>query len=356
MRRHIRARKGIGNGQAVITRHHEWMAGHTTLKVGGPAQTFVVAQTEAELIAAVRDADEREVPVFVFGSGSNLIFNDFGWEGVVVKVATTGMTYESAACAGATVTVAAGESWDAFVEHAIANDWSGVEALSGIPGTVGATPIQNVGAYGQDVAQTIARVRAYDRQTKQIRTFYAADCGFGYRTSVFKQHAPRLVILDVQFQLRLGEQSMPVTYPELAARLGIEVGARSTSRAVRDAVLALRTSKGMVLDESDHDTWSAGSFFLNPTVERWLAPAQAPQWDAGDDKVKVSAAWLVENSGTPKGYALGNASTSTKHALAITNRGGASADSIMQLARLIQERVRVAYSIDLQIEPQFISH
>lgn len=332
------------------------MAEHTTLRVGGPAQTFVVAETEQELIDTVRESDERGVPVFVFGSGSNIIFNDLGWNGVVVHVGTKGITHETAACAGATVTVAAGETLDDFIARAVANEWSGVEALSGIPGTIGASPIQNVGAYGQDVSQTIARVRAYDRESKQVRTFHAADCRFGYRSSIFKQHAPRLVILDVQFQLRLGGQSMPVAYPELAAKLGIELGERSTSKAVRDAVLELRHGKGMVLDESDHDTWSVGSFFVNPTVEKWLAPTNAPQWPAGDDLVKVSAAWLVEHSGTPKGYAIGNAATSTKHALAITNRGGASADSVMELARLIQERVRVAFSIDLQIEPQYVSH
>ena len=356
MRRHLGARESHSDGQNVITRHHESMAGHTTLKVGGPAETFVVAETEQELIDTVRENDERGVPVFVFGAGSNIIFNDLGWNGVVVKIATKGMTQETAACAGATVTVAAGETMDDFVQYAVDHEWSGIEALSGIPGSVGATPIQNVGAYGQDVSQTIARVRAYDRESKQIRTFYAADCQFGYRTSVFKQHAPRLVILDVQFQLRLGAQSMPIAYPELAAKLGIAVGGRSTSKAVRAAVLELRASKGMVLDERDHDTWSVGSFFVNPTVERWLAPANAPQWDAGNDRVKVSAAWLVENSGTPKGYAIGNAATSSKHALSITNRGGASADSVMELARLIQERVRVAFSIDLQIEPQYVTH
>lgn len=340
----------------MITRHHEAMAGHTTLRVGGPARTFVMAETEEELITIVRENDERGVPVFVFGAGSNVVFGDAGWDGVVVKVATSGIHHETAACAGATVTVAAGESWDAFVQHAIANEWSGIEALSGIPGSVGATPIQNVGAYGQDVSQTIARVRAYDREAKQIRTFYAADCKFGYRTSVFKEHAPRLIVLDVQYQLRLGAQSMPITYPELAAKLGVEVGQRSTSKEVRDAVLSLRRSKGMVLDDTDHDTWSAGSFFLNPVVDAWMAPANAPTWDAGEGRVKVSAAWLVEHSGTPKGYLLGNAATSMKHALAITNRGGASADAVMELARLIQDRVRVAFGIELQMEPQYVSH
>ena len=340
----------------MITRHDESMAGHTTLRVGGPARTFVVAETEQELIDVIRDADDRGTPLFVFGAGSNIVVGDQGFDGVVVKVGTTGMQHETAACAGATVTVAAGENWDAFVEQAIANEWSGVESLSGIPGSVGATPIQNVGAYGQDVSQTISRVRTYDRETKQIRTFYAADCDFGYRTSVFKQHTPRYVVLDVQYQLRLGPQSMPIAYPELATKLGVQIGQRSTSRAVREAVLELRRGKGMVLDAADHDTWSVGSFFVNPTVETRLAPADAPQWPAGDDRVKVSAAWLVEHSGTPKGYQLGNAATSGKHALAITNRGGASADSVMELARLIQERVRESFSIELEMEPKYVGN
>lgn len=339
----------------MIARQHEPMSAHTTLRVGGPAERFVIAETESEIIDVVRECDEHGTPLLVFGAGSNIVVGDAGWNGVVLKIATTGMTEETAACAGATVTVAAGENWDGFVEHAIANEWSGVEALSGIPGSVGATPIQNVGAYGQDVSQTITRVRTYDREAKQIRTFYAADCGFGYRTSLFKQQAPRFVILDVQYQLRLGAQSMPITYPELAAKLGIAVGERSTSRAVRGAVLELRRGKGMVLDTADHDTWSVGSFFVNPTVDVAFAPAHAPKWRVDDKRVKVSAAWLVEHSGTPKGSAVGNAATSGKHALAITNRGGATADDVMKLATLIRERVRVAYSIDLEMEPKFIS-
>lgn len=340
----------------MITRHHEPLSEHTTLRVGGPANTFVVAETEHELIDIVRDADAQGTPLFVFGAGSNVVVSDLGWDGIAVKVATSGMQHETAACAGATVTVAAGEHWDAFVEHAIDNEWSGVEALSGIPGNVGATPIQNVGAYGQDVSHTISRVRTYDRESKQVRTFYAADCEFGYRSSVFKRQPQRFVILDVQYQLRLGPQSMPIAYPELAAKLGVAVGERSTSRAVREAVLELRRAKGMVLDAADHDTWSVGSFFMNPTVESWLVPTNAPQWPAAEDRVKVSAAWLVEHSGIPKGYSLGDAATSTKHALAITNRGAATADSIMELARLIQERVRVAFSIDLEMEPTYVAN
>lgn len=340
----------------MITLRGERLAPHTTLRVGGPAQTLVIAESEQELIDTVRDADARGIPLFVFGKGSNIVIDDAGWHGVAVKIATTGTQHETAACAGATVTVAAGETWDDFVASAIANDWSGVEAMSGIPGSVGATPIQNVGAYGQDVSQTIARVRAFDRESGQVRTFHAADCGFGYRTSMFKQHAPRFVILDVQFQLRLGEQSMPITYPELAARLGVQVGERSTASAVREAVLALRRSKAMVLDDGDHDTWSVGSFFMNPTVASEGVPEGAPHWEAGPDLVKVSAAWLVENSGTPKGFAIGNAATSSKHALSITNRGGASAVEVMRLAQLIQDRVRTTFGIDLQMEPQYVAN
>lgn len=340
----------------MITRHQEQLSEHTTLRVGGPATTFVVAETEDDLIGIVREADAEGTPLFLLGAGSNVVVSDAGWDGIAVKIATSGMQHETAACAGATVTVAAGENWDSVVERAIANEWSGVEALSGIPGSVGATPIQNVGAYGQDVSQTISRVRTYDRETKQVRTFYPADCEFGYRTSVFKRQSQRFVILDVQFQLRLGPQSMPIAYPELATKLGITVGERSTSRAVREAVLELRRGKGMLLDATDHDTWSVGSFFVNPTVEASMAPDEAPKWATGDGRVKVSAAWLVEHSGTPKGYALGNAATSTKHALAITNRGGATAASVMELAQLIQERVRGAFSIDLEMEPKFVAN
>lgn len=339
----------------MITRHDESLSDHTSLRVGGPAETLVVVESEQELIETVRNCDEDGVPVLVLGRGSNVVVGDDGWSGVVVKVATSGMEHETAACAGATVTVAAGELWDDFVSHAIAQEWSGIEALSGIPGSVGATPIQNVGAYGQDVSQTIARVRVYDRDAKQVRTYFASDCDFGYRTSLFKRNAPRYLVLDVQYQLRLGAQSMPIQYPELAQRLGIAVGERSNSVAVREAVLELRRSKGMVLDPADHDTWSVGSFFINPTVDAARAPAGAPQWPTGDGRVKVSAAWLVEKSGTPKGFALGNAAISTKHALAITNRGGATASDIMQLARLIQDRVRDAFAIELQMEPQYVA-
>ena len=336
-------------------RFHETLAEHTTLRVGGPARRFVVAESEQEIIDTVRDCDARGEQLLVLGGGSNVVIADSGFEGTVLHIASKGMHQETAACAGATVTVAAGEIWDDFVAYAIAHEWSGIEALSGIPGTVGATPIQNVGAYGQDVSQTIARVRAYDRGMQQVRTFTFDNCKFGYRTSVFKEYTPRLVVLDVQYQLRLGAQSMPIAYAELASELGVAVGERSTSAKVREAVLRLRASKGMVLDPDDRDTWSVGSFFINPTVEARMAPANAPQWPQPDGRIKVSAAWLVENCGIGKGFELGGAGTSTKHALAITNRGYASAAAVKDLSQLIRARVRVAFSIDIEPEPTFVN-
>ena len=337
------------------TLSNEPLSQHTTLRVGGPAHRMVIAESEAEIIATIRAADDAGDQLFILGGGSNVVANDSGFDGTVLKIASKGMQQDVAACAGASVTVAAGEIWDDFVAYAVAHEWSGVEAMSGIPGTVGASPVQNVGAYGQDVSQTIARVRAYDRIARETRTFYFDNCRFGYRTSVFKEYSPRLVILDVQFQLRLGAQSMPVTHADLARELGIEVGQRSTSTAVRETVLRLRRSKGMVLDPSDHDTWSAGSFFVNPVVEPRMVPQGAMAWPQPDGLVKVSAAWLVDHSGIGKGFEHGGAGTSRKHALAITNRGQASATDIKELANLIRARVRVAFSIDLEPEPTFVN-
>ena len=228
-------------------------------------------------------------------------------------------------CGGVLVTVAAGEEWDTVVAQAVERGWVGIEALSGIPGAVGATPIQNVGAYGQDVAQTIASVRVWDRRLRGVRTFANADCGFGYRHSRFKADPGRHVVLDVTFQFPQGDLGAPVAYAELARTLGVGVGERVPMADVREAVLGLRRGKGMVLDAADHDTWSAGSFFTNPVVDPAAVPDGAPTWPA-DDGVKVSAAWLIEHAGFGKGYGVeltdGRAGLSTKHTLALTNRGG----------------------------------
>lgn len=329
----------------------------TTLRVGGPAERLVVARTEPELIEAVASADDVGEPVLVLGGGSNLLVGDAGFAGTVVQVASTGMTADVSACAGAEVTVAAGEPWDDLVAHAVAQGWVGLEALSGIPGLVGATPIQNVGAYGAEVADTIARVRTWDRRTRAMRTFAAADCGFGYRDSLFKQTPGRYVVCSVSFQLPLGDRSAPVRYAELARTLGIEVGARASAADLRAAVLGLRRGKGMVLDAADHDTWSAGSFFTNPLLTAGQAaalPESAPRYPASEDRVKTSAAWLIEHAGFGKGHGTGQARLSGKHTLALTNRGGARADDVLALAREIRSGVHHAYGITLVEEPVLV--
>lgn len=339
---------------------------HTTLRLGGPAREWVRATTEAELVEAVADADAAGIPVLVLGGGSNLVVADAGFDGRVVEVATSGVDVDTdscdvdtlAACGGVVLTVAAGEDWDALVARAVASGWAGIEALSGIPGAVGATPIQNVGAYGQDVSQTVARVRAWDRNERAQRTFAAADCGFGYRHSRFKAEQGRYVVLEVMFQLRQGELSEPVAYAELARRLGVETGERPTLGAVREAVLSLRAGKGMVLDAEDHDTWSAGSFFTNPLLTSDQAdrlPQDAPRWPQPDGTVKSSAAWLIERAGFTRGHTSTEAgprvSLSTKHTLALTNRGGATTEELLTLARELRDGVQARFGVCLVNEP-----
>ena len=268
----------------------ERLADHTTLHLGGPATTFVTATTDDELVAAVSAADAAGEPLLVLAGGSNLVVADDGFAGTVVKVATRGIAPDTdgddATCGGVLVTVAAGEGWDDLVARAVASGWVGVEALSGIPGSVGATPIQNVGAYGQEVAQTVASVRVWDRKLRGIRTFANADCGFGYRHSRFKADPGRHVVLSVTFQFLQGSLGAPVAYAELARTLGVSPGQRAPLEEVRSAVLGLRAGKGMVLDEADHDTWSAGSFFTNPIVAGGAVPDGAPAGPPGNRAVK----------------------------------------------------------------------
>ena len=333
----------------------------TTLRVGGPARTLITADTEAELIDAVRAADEAEEPVLVLGGGSNVLIGDEGFSGTVVRVATRGVDADVSSCSGATVRVAAGEDWDGFVARAVDQEWSGIEALSGIPGLVGATPIQNVGAYGSEVSQTIASVRTWDRAARRQVTFPVADCGFGYRWSRFKAEPDRYLVLEVTFQFTLGSLSAPVRYAELARTLGVEVGARVPASEVRAAVLRLRAGKGMVLDADDHDTWSAGSFFTNPILTAAEAaglPAEAPRYGQPDGRVKTSAAWLIEHAGFRKGFGAdvgtGRATLSTKHTLAVTNRGGASAADVLDLAREVRSGVAQRFGITLVPEPVLV--
>ena len=341
----------------------EPLARHTTLRVGGPARRFVRARTTDAVIDAVSECDARGEPVLLLSGGSNLLVGDDGFDGTVVHLATRGVHLDSgSACAGVSLRVAAGVSWDDLVVHAVEHGYAGIEALSGIPGSTGATPVQNVGAYGQEVAETIATVRTWDRQERRIRTLAAADCEFGYRTSRFKQErfrgGPRFVVLEVTFQFRLGDLGAPVRYAELAAALGVELGARAPLAAVRAAVLGLRRRKGMVLDDADPDTWSAGSFFTNPVLTPEQAealPAGAPRWPMPDGRVKTSAAWLIEHAGFTRGHGLpGPASLSTKHTLALTNRGSARAVDLVTLAREVRDGVRVAFGVTLEPEPVLV--
>jgi UDP-N-acetylmuramate dehydrogenase len=327
----------------------ESLADLTTLRVGGPARETVSAATESELVEALDTARK----VLVLGGGSNVVVADSGFDGRLVRVATRGIEVLAAdLCGGVLVRVAAGEPWDDVVAHAGEQGWAGIEALSGIPGSTGATPMQNVGAYGQEVSSTVARVRTYDRAAGALRTFTSADCGFAYRTSRFKT-TDRYVIVDVTFQLRPAQLSEAIRYAELAEVLGVGLGGRVPLSDVRAAVLDLRRRKGMVLDETDHDTWSTGSFFTNPVVAQ--APPGAPTWPV-DRGVKTSAAWLIEQAGFARGYpgAGHRVTLSTKHTLAITNRGQGTAAEVVALAQRIRDAVHARFGIVLQPEPHLV--
>jgi UDP-N-acetylmuramate dehydrogenase len=342
------------------------LADLTTLRVGGPAARFVDATTTDELVETIRGCDERGEPVLVLCGGSNIVVADEGFDGTVVHIGVHGVEIDAAGCApddlaacgGVVLTVASGEPWDDLVELAVSEGWTGIEALSGIPGAVGATPIQNVGAYGHEVAEAIWAVRTYDRLTGTVRTFANADCRFGYRTSRFRGD-DRFVVLTVGYQLRQGDLAGPVRYAELARALGVGVGERAPSRDVREAVLAVRRRKGMVLDESDHDTWSAGSFFTNPVVDAARAaelPSEAPRWPMSDGFVKTSAAWLIEQAGFSRGYPGpgGRVALSSKHTLALTNRGSGTTADLLALAREVRDGVRSAFDVELAPEPVLI--
>lgn len=306
--------------------------------------------------AAVEALREAEGPTLVLAGGSNVVIGDGGFDGTVVLLRGGGIE----PLGDEVVRVQAGQAWDEFTAWAVEHDRSGVECLSGIPGSAGATPIQNVGAYGQEVSQTISSVRVWDRETDEIRDWSPEECGFAYRRSVFK-HSSRYFVMSVDFRLASSALSRPIAYAEAARRLGVAVGDRVPLKRARDVVLELRRGKGMVLDEGDHDTWSAGSFFTNPLLGadefRALASAagkDAPHWPAGDGEVKVSAAWLIGAAGFDKGYRRGNVGLSTKHTLALTNRGGASAAELLALAREIADGVEAAFGIRLHPEPVLV--
>jgi UDP-N-acetylmuramate dehydrogenase len=362
------------------------LADLTTLRVGGPAERFCRVTTTDELVDVVREVDDASEPLVLVAGGSNLLVGDAPVSGTVVQVATSGVKVESVDdCAGAMVRVAAGEVWDELVARAVTEGWVGIEALSGVPGSVGATPVQNVGAYGQEVSQTIASVRVWDRLGQSVHTVANADCHFSYRQSAFKASAQgdvglggpggpgRYVVLDVTFQLRLGDLSTPVAYADLAAGLGVDVGARVPLADAREAVLAQRRRRGMVLEQSDHDTWSAGSFFMNPVLraEEFDRLAARVADRLGDDvrpptfpvaegrdvggRVKTSAAWLIERAGFTRGFGLpGPAAISTKHTLALTNRGDAKAADLLALAQQVRDGVQQAFGVRLEPEPRLV--
>jgi UDP-N-acetylmuramate dehydrogenase len=342
------------------------LSDYTTLRLGGRARRFVRAGTEEDLIKAVRAADDGGEPMLILGGGSNLVVADEGFDGTVIQVAAKGV--DPGAEPGL-VTVAAGEDWDAVVAWTVAAGLAGLECLSGIPGLAGATPIQHVGAYGQEVAETIIAVRTYDRVTGQVSIFPNERCGFGYRTSVFKRDdAGRHVVLSVTFRLAAQPVSAPVRYAELASALGVEIGDQVASAKVRPAVMGLRRGKGMVIDATDPDTRSAGSFFVNPVLDgAALAAVEAaararcgpgtlvPRFDAGNGLVKVPAAWLIERAGFGKGYSLGDgARISSKHTLALVTCESATTAGLLALARQIRDGVRDAFGVSLAPEPVLV--
>lgn len=334
----------------------EILANLTTLHVGGPAQTLVHARTENELIQFVREADAMKEPILILGGGSNILISDEGFIGTVIRVETSGNSYEIDSCSGGMLTVCAGDDWDQFVLFTIEKGLANLESLSGIPGTVGGAPIQNIGAYGHEVSEVIARVRTFDRLEDRIKTFTASDCNFSYRNSVFKNERNRWVILDVTFQLRRGEMSLPIEYIELAKALSVEIGDRVPVLALRNAVLQLRGKKGMLINQEDQ-IWSAGSFFINPVLtkaEADILPVGAPKWIQSDGRVKTSAAWLMENSGVRKGDRLAGAQISAKHVLALSNGGQATAQDILELAINARNKVKEKFGIILEPEVALI--
>jgi UDP-N-acetylmuramate dehydrogenase len=327
----------------------------TTLRLGGPAQCLIDASSQQEIVDAVLNCDDRGEPLLILGGGSNLVVSDTGFPGTVVRVGTRGI---ETGRTGDTVeiTVQAGEPWDAMVARTVRDGLAGFECLSGIPGLTGATPMQNVGAYGQEVAETVRVVDVLDRQRRSVVQFSAEECGFAYRTSAFKG-ADRYVVLAVTFSLALARESRPIRYAELARALGISIGDCASLNVVRETVLALRRRKGMLLDPADPDTVSAGSFFTNPVLSPTAAaglPAAAPRWQHPDGSVKTSAAWLIEQAGFGKGYGNGRARISTKHTLALTNRGGATTEELLGLARTVRDGVRSRFNIDLANEPVLV--
>ena len=340
---------------SLIIRENVSLAPLTTLKVGGPARLFIRAGSEADIVAAFEHAASNQLDVFVLGGGSNILVSDSGFDGLVVQVALAGIRMSEPAL----ITARAGEDWDAFVEFCVGQDLAGVECLSGIPGSVGGTPVQNVGAYGQEVSETIVSVRCFDRSTGRIVELTNSDCGFTYRTSIFNSvERDRYVVLAVTYRLEPGG-TPKITYRDLKEYFE---GHLPTLAETRAAVLGIRRAKSMVIDPGDPNSRSAGSFFKNPIVQEskldeiasMAGATSVPSFPAGDQRVKVPAGWLIERAGFNRGFRLGNAGISENHSLAIVNLGGASATEIVALKEKIQDGVAEKFDILLQPEPVFV--
>ncbi|MFM8895741.1 MAG: UDP-N-acetylmuramate dehydrogenase [Actinomycetales bacterium] len=327
----------------------------TTLGVGGPARRFAEVGSETELVDRMQQCDRDREPVLVLGGGSNVVVAESGFDGTVLQVATRGITVDRVGSDHVQVTMAAGEPWDAVVERAVLEGWSGIEALSGIPGLVGATPLQNVGAYGQEIAHVVTGLRVLDRRSGQVQVLSVADCRFRYRGSCLKDQLDRWVVLTVTFQLDVGGLG-EVRFAQVADALGAPIGSQVPVQELRDVVLDLRAAKGMVIDPADPDTRSVGSFFLNPIVDQANVVPDCPQFPEGD-QVKLSAAWLIEQAGIHRGWrpdADCPAAVSTKHTLAIVNLGGATATDVLRVATAIRDRVAHVHGVPLEPEPRLI--
>ena len=328
----------------------------TTLRLGGPARRLVEATSAEAVVQAVRAADASGESLLLLGGGSNVVIADDGWPGIVVHVANTGHVAERRPDGSVLLTVEAGTDWDEVVAACVAEGLGGLECLSGIPGRTGATPVQNVGAYGVEVADLLVDVDLYDRRTGAVRAGVpAADLGLAYRTSVLKGRDDA-VVLRVRFALPGTGASAPIRYPELARTLGVDPGAQVPAAVARDAVLHLRRGKGMVLDPDDHDTWSAGSFFTNPVLPEGQVPPDAPRFPAGPGVAKVPAAWLIEHAGFRRGHPGpgGRVALSGKHVLALTNRGGGTTTELLALAREVRDGVRSQWGVPLSPEPVLV--
>lgn len=325
----------------------------TTFKVGGAARFFIEAKTEEEVINTAKWCKEIDLPLFILGGGSNLLISDQGFDGLVLKIDLKGIEKRENI-----VVAQAGEDWDEFVKYCVENNLQGIECLSGIPGLVGGTPVQNVGAYGQEVSETIEKVRVFDRKTEELFELSNADCKFSYRTSIFNStEKNRFIVLAVTFRLNLNGKPK-IVYRDLQNYFGKK---RPTLIKVRDAVCKIRAEKAMLVRQGGLDSQSAGSFFKNPIIAKEkFDEIQAkfeeivPSFTISENTVKIPAAWLIEKSGFAKGFTLGNAGLSTKHTLAITNRGNATAEEILKLKTKIQDTVKAKFGIELHPEPVFI--